>query len=113
MTIIPAQPGWRVAWAEVLQDTHPISVDFWVMDVIAWRDDGEWLSPISANGATLSKHVVNVDYAIIQPNWEVVHPGPSHFDNLDDYKGYVFPHLVERVNTSIARKPEQRAKASA
>jgi hypothetical protein len=48
--LIPAQPGWRAIESSAFEIRGQIDTRVSIYDVIAWRDDGKRLAPVTAAG---------------------------------------------------------------
>ena len=70
--LIPAQPGWRAVRVSAFGCPDPTAY-LSIYDVIAWRDDGHRLAPVTA-AATLRSDD-GAEYAIVQPDGRVVRLG--------------------------------------
>lgn len=95
-TVIPAQPGYKLLWQSLVEDSDVVAVDMidatWFSDIVGWRVD-TFMRPngdvYSFVEALTHEDSVEAEYAIIRPDGTVEVPHTTTLPDLAAYIKYV------------------------
>jgi hypothetical protein len=106
-TIIPAEPGWKLAGFAERNDNHGTAC-FWYSDVIAWqikitREDGQeyhLVKPIALDGTNVS--TISQQWALRRPDGVYIWYGERELGT----EAQAIEHLQKYIDDKHARAPK-------